>query len=748
MPLSIRHAAVIGAGTMGAGIAAQLANAGIPTLLLDVPGDGDRNGPARKGLERVLKGKPAALMLPERASLISVGNTEDDLARVKEADWIVEAVFENLDVKRSLWERVEPLAGSQAILSSNSSGIPMSLQAKGRSESFRRRFLGSHFFNPPRYLHLLELIPTPDTDRHTLDVLADFGDQVLGKGVVVARDVPGFAANRIGLYGVVLASRAMVELGLTPDVVDFLTGPLIGRPKSATFRTMDLSGLDICYQVAVDLTRATGEDFALPDFFARLVLEKKWLGDKTGHGFFKKVKGEDGASRILTLNLDTFEYEDRGKVRLEEVGPILKLPTVEERVQALMKLEGPIGEFIRRIHCQLFAYAASKVGEVAETAREVDNAMKWGFGWQVGPLELAARLENLEESFTRVGIPMPQSLRNGAKTAAAGPILLRELRERVVVENPDASLIDLGDGVACLEFHSKANSIGAGVLEMFEAAHQEVERNFQGLVVANQGENFCAGADLTMLLRLASGAQWDEIDQAVRIFQGMTTKLRTCPYPVVVAPFRLNIGGGCEVALWADACQASAELYTGLVEVGVGIIPGGGGTTEMLIRMLDRVPPGGDPFPAVRQAFELIALAKVSGSALEARELGFLLDRDDITMNQDRIIDEAKRRVLDMVPGYTPPPRRTVKALGETAYANLRLGAYMMNQAGHITDFELHLAATLANVLTGGRMNRLDEVDEQVILDLEREAILHLVGHEKTRQRMEHTLKTGKTLRN
>lgn len=749
MPLSIRRAAVIGAGTMGAGIAAQLANAGIPTLLLDIPGAGaDRNEPARKGLERALKSRPAAFMLPERAALITVGNTEDDLGKLAGVDWVVEAILEKLDIKRSMLEKLEANVGPHTIVSSNSSGIPMALQIKGRGDDFRKRFLGSHFFNPPRYLHLLELITTKDTDPHVLARLANFGDQVLGKGVVLAKDVPGFAANRIGLYGVVRALKAMVDLGLTPDVVDVLTGPLIGRPKSATFRTMDLSGLDICYQVAVDLNKATGEDFAVPDWFGKLI-ENKWLGDKTGSGFFKKVKGENGASKILTLNLETFEYEDRGKVRLEELGPILKLPTPEARVRALLEVPGPIGEFTRRTQFELIHYAAGKVGEVAETAQDVDNAMKWGFGWDLGPLEMAEALgqDVTSAAFGKLGLDTIQLPKRNLD--AAGPIVLRNRKQNhLVLSRPDASLIDLGDGVACLEFTSKANSIGAGVLEMFELAHAEVEKNFLGMVVGNQGENFCAGADLGMLLHLSSNARWEEIDQAVRAFQGMTSKLRYCPYPVVSTPFKMNLGGGCEVALWSDACQAGSELYTGLVEMGVGIIPGGGGTTEMLIRMSQKVQPGADPFSGVRAAFELIAMGKVSGSALEARQWGFLTEHDDITFNQDRLISEAKTRVLELAPGYTPPLRRQVPVQGEAAYANLCLAAYMMHSAGQITEYEVHLARTLAKILSGGLMNRPDVVDEQVLLDLEREAILHLVGQEKTRQRIEHTLKTGKTLRN
>jgi 3-hydroxyacyl-CoA dehydrogenase len=757
-PYKIRTAAVLGAGTMGAGIAAHLANAGIPTLLLDLPGEGpDRNALARKGLERALGARPPAFMLAEQARLIELGNIQDDLARAARTDWVVEAAFENLEVKRDLLGRLEPLLGETTLVTSNSSGIPMRLMAQGRSESFRRRFFGTHFFNPPRYLHLLEIIPGPDTDPLALEAMARFADRRLGKGVVFARDVPGFAANRVGAYGWLVAIKAAIDMGLSPDVVDFLTGPLIGRPKSATFRTADLAGLDILYTVARDLARATGEDFSVPPLLETLVQEKKWLGDKSGQGFFKKVKNPDGSSTILTLNFQTLEYEDRGKVRLEEVEAIRKLPTAEARLAALLDLPGPVGDFLRRVIFRSIHYAATKIGEVAATAQDLDNAVRWGFNYEMGPIETARSLgrERVLRGLADEGLDMPPALE--AEMAApppasyrvdGGPILLRRMRDRVVLSNSDASLLDLGEGVACLEFHSKANSIGEKVLEMTSQALERVERDFVGLVIGNQGENFSAGANLALLLELASSGDYARIDQAVRLFQGITSRLRYCPFPVVAAPFKLNLGGGCEFALWSDAQCADAELYTGLVEVGVGIIPAGGGTTEVLLRMNERLLPGADPFAAVRAAFELIATARVSTSALEARQMGLLRPSDEILMNSERPIAAARRRVLYMAPDYVPPARRQVTLLGESAYANLCAAALAMHSAGQITEYEVHLARTLAGVLTGGPTNRPATVDEQVVLDLEREAFLSLCGQEKTRERLAHTLKTGKTLRN
>ena len=750
---NIRRAAVIGAGSMGAGIAAHLASAGIPTLLLDIPApEGARNAFAQKGLERVLKSRPPGFLRPDHAALITVGNTEDDLGKLAEVDWVIEAILENLTVKQEMLKKLEQAVGPHTIVSSNSSGIPMKMQAAVLGPDMKKRFLGTHFFNPPRYLHLLELIPTKDTDPAIVQKLAQLGEVRLGKGIVVAKDVPGFAANRIGVFCSVQVMRTMVEQGLTPDLVDVLTGPILGRPKSGTFRTADVVGMDIVATVAEGLAAATKEDFSVPEVIGKM-LANKWYGDKTGQGFYKKEKS-GGATKILTLNLETLEYEERPKPRLEELGPVLALATPQERTRALLELDGIAGEFTRKSLLPQMAYAASKIGVVADTPEEVDNALRWGFGWTVGPLELARYLgqDFLKKAFAKAGIEWSTDLEKIPDKPKPGSgyslSYQRQVGNSPVMTSPVSSLWDLGDGITLLEFHSKANSIGQAVLDFMEQAHERVCKDFTGMVIGNEGENFCAGADLNMLLHLAQNGDFETIRQAVRIFQGMTSRLRYAPYPVVSALHGLNLGGGCEVGLWSDACVASAELYTGLVEVGVGILPAGGGTTEMLLRMNQKMLPGADPFPAVRAAFELIAMAKVSGSAFEAQQMGILRESDKIVMNADLRISEAKRLAAMLAPGYQPPARRRTLVMGEVGLANLKAGALAMHESGQITAYEVILAGKVAEVLCGGTMNRSDEVDEQVLLDLEGEAFLYLCGQENSRARLAHMLKTGKNLRN
>jgi 3-hydroxyacyl-CoA dehydrogenase len=754
---------------MGAQIAAHLANAGVPTILLDLPAPegSDRNALVRAGLERALALKPAAFMHPERRQLITIGNTEDDLERLREADWIVEAIVEDLQAKQALWARLEPVVRPDTILSSNSSGIPMHRQLEGRGEAFRKRFLGTHFFNPPRYLYLLELIPTRDTDPDVIRRLRLFGERVLGKGVVIARDVPGFIANRIGVYGLVQAMRAMLDLGLTPDVVDALTGPLIGRPKSATFRTADLTGLDVLYRVAHDLYEATGDaGFVLPEVVGVLV-QRRWLGEKTGQGFYKRLKEASGQSRILTLNLQTLEYEDRGKVRIPELEPIRALPDVADRIRALLRLEGPIGEFMRRTTYAVLHYAARQYGVVADTIEDIDNALKWGFGWEHGPFELYDLLgpKSVAEAFAQMGWEVPPVVAERVQAGQLfyppdvpprrpeGVLLLRDLKRNgaaVVRRSAGASLLDIGDGVALLEFHSKANAIGEDALRMVQAALEVVPQHFLGLVVGNQGEHFSAGANLALILLLAQEGEWEELDWAVRQFQRASMSLRYAPFPVVAAPFGLTLGGGAEFVLHADQVQAHAELYMGLVETGVGLIPAGGGTKEMLFRFTEELAPyaEADPFEAVRRAFGLIAMAQTSTSALEARAMGFLRDRDRISMNRYRLLADAKARVLELAADYVPPPPgRAIRALGAEAIGNLYYAAWQLHQAGRITEHEVFIARTLAYVLCGGD-GPPRTVTEQDILDLEREAFLRLLGTRKTQERIAYTLKTGKPLRN
>lgn len=778
-PYRIQRAAVIGAGVMGAAIAAQLANAGIPVLLLDIvlPDNPDRNFLAKQGIGRALKARPAAFMDPDRASLITPGNLEDDLKKLKDADWILEAIIEKLDAKRDLWAKVEGVAKKTAILSSNSSGIPMHLQIEGRSEEFQRRFVGAHFFNPPRYLHLLEVIPTPKTDPEVLKAFVEFGEHVLGKGIVIANDVPGFVANRIGVYGIVRAMRHMERTGLTPDEVDQLTGPVLGRAKSATFRTADLSGLDIIYHVANDLNQATpeDEDFSLPETFRRLVEEKKFLGDKTGGGFYKKTKDEQGKTKILSLNLDTLEYEDRGKVKVPLVESVKNQP-LAQRVKALYTAEGKEGDFLRGVMNDGFWYAAKMAGVVSNRLQDIDNALKWGFGWEEGPFETMDTLgvQNVIANLEQEGRTLPPLLQkmketgrdrfyqDGETVTPAGEptkyeapyFILTDLKKdatRVVKKRPGASIVDLGDGVLLVEWHAKMNALGEDQLRAVQDAHKLVqEMGYAGLVLGNQGENFSAGANLPLILSQAQDEEWDELDSAIRQFQQMTTSMRFSPHPTVAAPFNLALGGGCEFSIHADHIVASAELYMGLVEVGVGLIPAGGGTKEMLLRFTDQIQPGQPLLPAVQRAFELIGTAKVSSSALEARKLGFLHDHDTIVMNKNHIIEEAKRMVLALAPSYVQPtPRQDIPVMGDAAIAAVKMALYGMREGGYVSEYDTVVATELARVLSGGTgNNRTAKVSEGHLLDLEREAFLTLLGKKGTQDRIAHMLKTGKPLRN
>ncbi|BDP41072.1 3-hydroxyacyl-CoA dehydrogenase [Deinococcus aetherius] len=777
--MKIQKAAVIGAGVMGAAIAAQLANAGIPVTLLDIvlPDQPDRNFLAKQGLQRALKASPAAFMDPVRAVLITPGNLEDDLGKLKDADWILEAIIEKLDAKRDLWARVEGVAKKTAIISSNSSGIPMHLQIEGRGEDFQRRFVGAHFFNPPRYLHLLEVIPTPKTDPEVLRTFSEFADHTLGKGVVVANDVPGFVANRIGVYGIIRAMKHMERTGLTPDEVDQLTGPALGRAKSATFRTADLSGLDIIYHVANDLGKATppDEDFSLTDTFRRLVEEKKWLGDKTGSGFYKKTKDERGKTKILSLNLDTLEYEDRGKVSVPAVEAVKSQP-LAQRVKALYNAEGREGDFLRGVMNDGFWYAAKMAGVVSGRLQDIDNALKWGFGWEEGPFETMDTLgvqtviANLEAE-GRTLPPLLQAMKEsgrerfyqgeetvtptGEPTRYEAPyFILTDLKKdatKVVKKRPGASVVDLGDGVLLVEWHAKMNALGEDQLRAVQDAHKLVgEMGYAGLVLGNQGENFSAGANLPLILAQAQAEEWDELDSAIKQFQQVTTSMRFSPHPTVAAPFGLALGGGCEFSIHADHIVASAETYMGLVEVGVGLIPGGGGTKEMLLRFTDQLQPNQPLLPAVQRAFELIGTAKVSTSALEARKLGFLRDHDTIAMNKNRIIEEAKRQVLALAPGYVQPtPRQDIPVMGDAAIAAVKLALYGMTEGGYASKYDAEVGTQLARVLGGGTgNNRTAKVSEQHLLDLERDAFLTLLGKKGTQDRIAHMLKTGKPLRN
>ncbi|MGH7638308.1 MAG: 3-hydroxyacyl-CoA dehydrogenase/enoyl-CoA hydratase family protein [Gemmatimonadaceae bacterium] len=767
--MRIRRLGVVGAGTMGAGIAALAASAGIPVALLDIPAtEGDPSTPAKKGLERQLKARPASFMDPERASLIRTGNTRDDLALLSECDLVIEAIIEQLEPKRELYGRLADVLRPGALMASNTSGIPMTQLVEGRSKDFRERFLGMHFFNPPRYLHLLEIIAAPDTTDDALRAARTFSERILGKGTIRAKDVPGFVANRLGVYGMVLALRMLDEFDLTIDEVDALTGPALGRAKSATFRTADLTGLDVLDHVAKELAHATGEDFELPDWVQQLIA-KGQLGEKSGAGFYRKV-----AKEIQTLDRATMDYRPQKKLEPDIASQLARLP-LEQRFARVKELEGKHGEFARQYLVRLSHFVLERTPQVAYDVPSVDRAMEWGYAWEAGPYKQMDMLglEFLRGEFRKGKLGEPELLKKAKKgfygdggsrvmrfDGSYGPvegiaeaIVLDDLRKRgkILQDGQDAALLDLGDGVACLEFRAKMNTLGAGVISALQAAVELVgARGMTGLVIGNDDpRTFTAGADLTMVGGLVQKGAWKELDQAVASFQQCSMSLRLAPFPVVIAPFGLTLGGGCEFSLHADAIQAHAELYMGLVEVGVGLIPGGGGTKELLFRFTKELAPyeEADPFEAVKRAFKLIAMATTSTSALDARKLGFLRGRDRITMNRDLLIADAKLRVLDFAPGYVAPVPQRITALGAEGLGNLKYAAWAMREAGQITDFEVKLAHEVAYVLCGGD-GPPRTVSEQDILDLERDAFLRLLGTKETQERIAHMLKTGKPLRN
>jgi 3-hydroxyacyl-CoA dehydrogenase len=778
---SIRSAGVLGAGTMGAQIAAHLANAGVPVLLLDLTPEIARDGLARaRGL------KPDPFFPPDAAALVTTDGFDAGLPRLRSLDWVIEAVVERLDIKRALLERVDAARGADTIVTSNTSGIPIGTLADGRTDSFRRHWLGTHFFNPPRYLHLVEVIPTPDTNPAVVARVSDFADRHLGKGVVIAKDTPNFIANHIGLYGVIETLRALESGEYTIEEIDAITGPALGRPKSATFRTMDIAGIDVLVHVARNLAaQLTTDDlkaaFKLPPL-AEALVDRGWLGEKTGQGFYKREKTE-GKSEILTLDPATMSYRAQQPPRLAALEAARSITDTAERTKTLFLGRDKVGAFLRQTLGSTLLYAARVAPDIAYSIDDVDRAMKWGFGWELGPFEIwdaigirevvealgskgsggsqvqevqgvqtiqavrvpplaAARLDAGSDRFRESGVP------------PAGPelLILKSAKDqnRIVKRNAGASLVDLGDGVLAVEFHSKMNAIGADTIQMLHAGAKEAAANFAALVVGNEAPQFSAGANLMLLLLEAQEGNWDEIDMMVRAFQGANQALRYADVPVVVATAGLAIGGGCEIALHGHRVQAAAETYIGLVEVGVGLIPAGGGTKEMLARSVEELPdPRADLLPFTQRVFETIGFAKVATSAADARRLGFLREADGITMNSERLIADAKALALERVrEGYRPPERRVVAVGGDGVLAALKLGVHLARRAGRISDHDALVGRTLAAVLAGGSLPHRTLVSEQYVLDLEREAFLKLTGEPKTLERIQYTLKTGKTLRN
>ena len=728
----IRTAVVLGAGTMGAQIAAHLANAGVSVTLLDLSQE-----IARNGLKRALQQKPDPFFSPDAQALITTGGFDADFATVGAADWILEAVVEQLDVKRALLERVDAARRPDAIVSSNTSGIPIATLAEGRSDGFRRHWLGTHFFNPPRYLHLLELIPTADTDPAVTGRVSWFADHRLGKGVVLAKDRPNFIGNHIGLYGVAQVLRALASGRYTIEEIDAITGPALGRPKSATFRTMDIAGIDVLAHVARNL------DLELPPFIGAMI-ERGWVGEKAGQGFYKRVKSAAG-SEILVIDPATLEYRPKQSVRLASLDAARSIEDTGARIKTLYDGKDKVGDFLRETLGPTLSYTAKVAPEIAYSIDDVDRVMKWGFGWELGPFEIADVIGPIDGR----GRFRDQAL----APAAPDLLLLRSAKERqaVVKRNAGASLVDLGDGVLAVEFHSKANTIGGDTVQMLHAGLKEAAANFAALVVGNEAANFSVGANIMLLLLEAQEGNWDDVDMMVRGFQNATQALRFSDVPVVVATGGMTLGGGCEIALHADRVQAAAESYIGLVEVGVGLIPGGGGTKEMLARAVDGLPANHpDLLPFVQRVFETIGFAKVSTSAADAARLGYLDATAHVTMNRERLIADAKARALARLrDGYTKPqPRAAIPVGGEGLLAALKLGLHLAFRAGRVSEHDVVVGRALANVLAGGPLPNQTTVSEQYLLDLEREAFLKLCGERKTLERIQHTLKTGKPLRN
>ncbi|OPL11382.1 MAG: 3-hydroxyacyl-CoA dehydrogenase [delta proteobacterium ML8_D] len=806
----IKRCGVIGAGVMGATIAAQMANVGIETILLDIvlPELTDderkkgiakeskefRNKLALQGLQTALKSRPASFYLPENASLITIGNMDDDITRLRDVDLIIEVVVERLDIKKSVFEKVEGVLGPGTIIASNTSGISARAMCEGRSENFRRHFAVTHFFNPPRYMKLLELVPGPDTLPEVIEILAETCEKVLGKGIVYAKDTPNFVANRIGTYSMLYGIQTMIDLGLTVETVDDLTGPIIGHPKSASFRTADLVGLDTLVHVAENVYEGAPDDekrelFAIPELIAAMI-ERNLLGEKTGSGFYKKGRDSGGRKEILSLDYATMEYSPQQKVKFASLEAAKSLSGTANKIKSLYYANDAAGQFTFRQVNETIIYSANRIPEIADDIVNIDNAMRWGFAWKMGPFEVwdAIGVKKSVAKMKDAGYQIPswvQEMLDSGKESfykreagklyfydlaskdykeapvKPGIILLPSLKdqEKKVEGNKGASLIDIGDGVACLEFHTKMNAMGDDIISMVMKSADIVSKDFEGLVIANHADNFSAGANLPLILFTAQEEEWDELDWMIKTFQDSFMKLKYLDKPVVAAPAGMALGGGCEICLASDRVRFAAEAYMGLVEVGVGLIPAGGGCKEVLIRNTEHlfeVQRGGlypkqiELMPFVARAFETIAMAKVSTSGPEAVTLGYLRATDKMTVNRDYLIEDAKKTILAMnMEGYRPPrPLEEIRVAGENTFAMIKLGLWSMHESGYITEHDVTVSTKVGYVLCGGSVLEYTKVSEQYLLDLEREAFLSLCGHPMTQARIQHMLQTGKPLRN
>ncbi len=787
MQTELKKAAVLGAGTMGSRIAAHLANAGVDCLLLDLPNpDGktpaERSAVAAGALKALAKSKPPAFFTEAAARRVRPGNFEDDLERIADAEWIIEAVVEKFDIKRGLLEQIDRLRQPGSLVSSNTSGLPIAKLAEGLSADFRAHWLGTHFFNPPRHMRLLELIPTPETSAAVVDFTRAFCDRRLGKMVVEAKDRPNFIANRIFLFAMMQTLAAMGEQDLNVEQVDALTGPLVGRPRMATFRLADFTGIDVCLYVARTLYELVPEDerrevYQPPDFLVRMV-EKGIVGDKAGQGFYKKDR--QAPSGRLALDLESLQYRELIEPDFPELAEIKRIPEIGPRVKAAIATDSPAGRFLWSLLSELFLYSANRIPEVCDDIVALDTVMKAGFNWKRGIFELWSDI-GVEETARRMesdGKTLPplveQALASPSKSfyseqegeptyfdlgsGRQQPIPQRDgvlelerlrLKSMPVESNSSAGLWDLGDGVALLELHSKANALDADAFAMLELSLERAAADFQALVIGNEGENFSVGANLQMILGLSLQGRWDELDQQLRRVQRLITGIRKAPLPVVGAVFSQTLAGGCEIALRCDAVQAAAETYMGLVEVGVGLIPAAGGCTEVVRRLSAGLDLKSNLEGPAGDAFQMIGTAKVSNSAAEAREMGLLRASDGITMNRDRLLAEAKKVAQALATaGYEPPEETPILVGGRAVRASMELRLWMMRQAMWASDHDAHIGKKLANVLAGGDLTEQAYVSEEYLLGLEREAFLSLCGEQKTQQRIEHLLKTGRPLRN
>jgi len=807
MKYKIQKAVVIGSGTMGGGIAALLANVGIPVTLLDIvpnqltkeeekkglslSDSSVRDRIVREGLDRTIKSRPASFFTPDHAALVKTGNLEDDFDVIASADWVIEVIVENLKIKQQLMARIDAIRSPQSIISTNTSGIPVTLIAEGCSAGFRQHFLGTHFFNPPRYLKLLEIIPTVDTLPEVVKFISRFGERKLGKGIVPAKDTPNFIANRIAFGSAPFALEYILENGYTVEEVDAITGPAIGNPKTATFRLIDLVGIDIWDHVGKNLAPAIPHDQLAQKYLGsqkvnsmiETLVARGALGNKTKQGFYKEVRIEDGGKEFWSLNLQTLEYQPSQKVRFESIGKVKDIENVGERIKQLVAAEDRAGELVRALTYQSMAYASARIPEIADTPKAIDDAMRWGFNREAGPFETwdslgvtetaqamkaagfppAAWVEKMLAAGNQTFYQYDGETKNGVFNPSLGQyvrierppamIMLPGLKAagKVLKKNPSASLIDFGDGVIGVELHTKMNAFDTDMFEMITRGMDLVEQDYEGMVIGVDTENFSAGANLFLIAMWAQNGQFDQIELAMHQLQDIFMRMRYFQKPVVVAPCGTALAGGCEMLMSASRVVAASELYSGLVEIAMGLIPAGTGTKEMMRRVLNPAMRTKDvePLPLLQRLFEQIGMAKVSMSAEEARQMGILSPCDRVVMNRDFLLTEAKQEVLNMVnTGYRPPLPEKIYAAGRDALSAMKVGIHMMKEGGYITEYEGQMAAQLAYVLTGGPLSSPTWVDEQYILDLEREVFLSLTGNEKTRERIWTFLQSGKRIRN